>query len=299
MTIPSPAVDNGNGPVALTGAQNQGVFLFLEKVKLKPWITGSIQVNNNRMKICPNCNKEFQEKYKEQKFCCRDCSGHYSGNKSRTHTNNSKQKTSNTLKLRFLKKLGLVDDNTEKSKIDYILENYNKTLEGLGYKINSSIHVIQKPIIRTCAICGKEFQTIKSKYCSEECLKKRLSQCGKKGGKISAEAQQRRSKNEILMAELCSEYFSSILTNKAMFNGWDADIIIPDYKIAILWNGQWHYKQISKKQSLKQVQSRDKIKLQQIKKCGYTPYIIKDLGKFNKKFVNEEFSKLLTYLEHK
>ena len=31
-----------------------------------------------------------------------------------------------------------------------------------------------------------------------------------------------------------------------MFNGWDADVILPDLKIAIMWNGIWHYKQVRK-----------------------------------------------------
>lgn len=60
-------------------------------------------------------------------------------------------------------------------------------------------------------------------------------------------------------------------------------------KIAILWNGIWHYKQISKSQSLLQVQTRDKIKIDIIEKAGYIPYIIKDMGKYNKNFVEQEF----------
>lgn len=49
-----------------------------------------------------------------------------------------------------------------------------------------------------------------------------------------------------------------------MFNGWDADIIIPNIKVAVLWNGKWHYEQIKKGHSVKQVQNRDKIKLKEI-----------------------------------
>jgi hypothetical protein len=56
-----------------------------------------------------------------------------------------------------------------------------------------------------------------------------------------------------------------------------------------LWNGIWHYKQISKTQSLIQVQSRDKIKTSIIERMGYIPYVIKDMGKHNKKFVEQEF----------
>ena len=40
-----------------------------------------------------------------------------------------------------------------------------------------------------------------------------------------------------------------------------------------------------KKYSLKQVQNRNSIKLIEIKKIRYEPYIIKDMGKYNKEFV--------------
>jgi hypothetical protein len=107
-----------------------------------------------------------------------------------------------------------------------------------------------------------------------------------------------RSKNEILFAESCKQYFgeNKILENKKVFNGWDADVIIPHLKIAVLWNGIWHYKQISKATSLEQIQNRDKIKIKEIKSCGYFPYIIKDMGKFNEEFVNLKFQKFIGYV---
>ena len=83
-----------------------------------------------------------------------------------------------------------------------------------------------------------------------------------------------------------------------MFNGWDADIILPDYKIAILYNGKWHYEEISKQVSLIQIQNRDKIKENKIRKYGYIPYIIKDLNKFNKTFVEEQFNLFLEYIRN-
>ena len=33
-----------------------------------------------------------------------------------------------------------------------------------------------------------------------------------------------------------------VLTNKPMFDGWDVDVIIPNHKLAILWNGICYYK---------------------------------------------------------
>jgi hypothetical protein len=154
-----------------------------------------------------------------------------------------------------------------------------------------------KPI--ECAICKKIFQPKRfdTKLCSMSCsiaftrtpeYKLNAIENGKKGGQISATKQSRRSKNEVYFAELCKEYFT-ITTNEPYFDGWDADVIIHDHKIAILWNGAWHYKQISKTQQLTQVQARDRVKTAIINKYGYTPYIIKDMGKYDKQFVEEQF----------
>lgn len=132
----------------------------------------------------------------------------------------------------------------------------------------------------------KTKQTISQKYKENNIFK----EYGRIGGIKSAQVQQRRSKNEKYFCELCEKYFKKVLHNESIFNGWDADIIIEDYKIAVLWNGIWHYKQINKKQSLKQIQSRDKIKINEIKKAGYIPYIIKDMGKYNPEFVEQQFN---------
>jgi len=173
-------------------------------------------------------------------------------------------------------------------------------------EVNSKRQLVQKEQFKHsyllnpnyCVICGKQltYKNRNNKTCSEECLKKSLEKAGKKGGIKSVISQQRRSKNEIYFYELCLERFTNVLHNERMFKNWDADIILPDYKIAILWNGPWHYKQIFKKQPLKQTQSRDKIKLNVIRECGYTPYVIKDLGSFNKKFVEEKFEIFLKEL---
>ena len=119
------------------------------------------------------------------------------------------------------------------------------------------------------------------------------------GGRHSVEIQgdKRRSKNEIKFCKLCEEYFDNVKHNECIFNGWDADIIIEDIKFAVLWNGPWHYKQITKSHSVKQTQNRDKIKVKEIEECGWTPYIIKDMGKANKDFVKEKFDEFLKYLK--
>jgi hypothetical protein len=157
--------------------------------------------------------------------------------------------------------------------------------------------IILQPKI--CPICNITFQPKRSetKLCSLACTrkleqteeyKKGAQENGRKGGRVSATSQSRRSKNEIYFSELCARQFE-ITTNEPYFEGWDADVIIHSHKVAILWNGIWHYKQISKTQSLKQVQARDKVKLAIIEKHGYTPYIIVDMGKHDKQFVEQEF----------
>ena len=123
-----------------------------------------------------------------------------------------------------------------------------------------------------------------------------MSDCGRKSAEI--QKLNRRSKNEMLFANLCKSLYSNVLTNERIFDGWDADIILPDQKIAVLWNGNWHYKKITRKHSVEQVQNRDKIKLDKIRKMGYTPYTIRDNGKENIEFVNEEFQKFLLFINN-
>jgi len=103
----------------------------------------------------------------------------------------------------------------------------------------------KKLTIKSCQRCGcfitYAVRAIRRKYCST-CLAEVRVLNGKIYGKLSAEAQNRRSKNEMLFAKLCEEYFNDVLTNEIMFNGWDADVIINNIKYAVLWNGVWHYK---------------------------------------------------------
>ena len=157
--------------------------------------------------------------------------------------------------------------------------------------------VTLKPII--CVTCKKEFQPkmSRTKLCSKECVSalwqtdeyKEINRlAGQKGGKISATLMCKRSKNEIYFSELCAKEFD-ITTNEPYFDGWDADIIIHAEKTAILWNGIWHYKQIIKGRSLKHQQTRDRVKTAIIEKYGYIPYVIKDMGQYNKAFVEQEF----------
>lgn len=240
---------------------------------------------------CKNCNKEFGKKSSQIKitkndFCSRSCAGIHN-NKGRVQSEETKAKISKAL-FKGLPK-----------KRDRIKENY-KPREAGAIRI----------LITKCENCDKEFEHNSNKsrrFCTQSCSTKNMIKNQMaidpefyiKQGRRSADAQSisRRSKNEICFGELCKNKFHNVLFNETMFNGWDADVIIEDLKLAVLWNGKWHYEKITKKHSVEQVQNRDKIKINEIEKLGYKSYVIKDMGKYKPKFVQEKFDEMLVYLK--
>ena len=165
-------------------------------------------------------------------------------------------------------------------------------------------------IQKVCEICGQSFTVHQSRAhqmsCSKKCSlvfrstniehKQKQSMAGRKSAQAQRET--RRSKNEHLFASMCSAHWTDVRTNEPLFNGWDADVIIPSLKIAVLWNGKWHYEKITEKHSVLQVQNRDKIKIKEIQRAGYIAYTIKDMGKFNPEFVKEQFNVFLLFVNN-
>lgn len=215
------------------------------------------QINEYKL-ICKKCGKEYVlclrnrdfKKGNYGQYCSSSCSN------SRERSKETKEKIKNSLRKS-------IEEKREKQKIEYL----------------------KNP--KRCVICNKaiQFEKKNNKTCSKKCCLKLISNGGRIGGKISAGINLKRSKNKIEFANLCIENFKNcqVTTNERLFNGWDADIILKDFKIAILWNGIWHYKKVRKNHSLKQVQSRDKLKIIEIKKAGFVPYIIKDIGQYDLK----------------
>lgn len=176
--------------------------------------------------------------------------------------------------------------------------------------------IFLKETIKICDWCKNEFnpKRTEQKICNRECadkyhlnrMKENAKSMGSIGGTISAEKQQRRSKNEILFSELCIKYFGKddILCNERIFkdknnNYWDADVIIKSLKLACLWDGNWHRKKCNKKHNLEHVQLRDKWKREIIINNGYTYYTINDFGGYNKEFVEEQFDLFIHKLNFK
>lgn len=173
-----------------------------------------------------------------------------------------------------------------------------KTKEKISKSLSTGITLYDK----RCSNCDKDFSSRykNQKFCSKKCSNPfNNPKVGRKGGIESNKIQNKRSKNEIEFANLCLQNFKSVRTNENIFNGWDADVIIEDIKVAILWNGVWHYKKITESHSLKQVQNRDKTKVKEIKKSGYYPYIIKDMGSESYEKVKTEWEIFNIWLNNK
>ena len=197
-----------------------------------------------------------------------------------------------------------IDNNKYRKNCSRKCANKRTHSEEVKQKISIKLIGISKVDRRKiCPLCKQEFlyKNKKQIFCSRNCntINNNNNGMGLKGGLASSKICSRRSKNEIAFGEKCKKLFENIGFNENFFNGWDADIILHDVKIAIMWNGIWHYEQVREKHSVKQVQNRDSIKIKEIEKLGYIPYIIKDMGKYSEKKVNLEWDIFLNWLNEK
>lgn len=126
-----------------------------------------------------------------------------------------------------------------------------------------------------CCICQNAFEHTKwKKTCSPECFSIHRANVARSNTKLPS---LKRSKDEIQLFELCKNSYPNIRHNEIIADGWDADIIFDDYKIAVLWNGPWHYQQMPlSNHSLLQVQNRDKIKTKLFESLGWTVLVFED-----------------------
>ena len=228
---------------------------------------------------CERCGQVMTEKFGTGRFCSRTCAN------TRDLSEETKEKISQSIRAVDCVDFTRVGNHTGKGRVAWSKNKHQACV--LEYELNP----------KKCKICGNilSYEHRNRSTCGNPSCRHEVSV---RAGKNSAKVIGKRSKNEIAFCTMCENYFGleHVLHNEPMFNGWDADIILLDYKLAILWNGPWHYRKITESHSLEQVQTRDRIKVDEINNCGYTPYIIKDLSKANDKKAQEEFDRLLKYL---
>jgi hypothetical protein len=225
----------------------------------------------NRETRCQNCDRIHDSSYGTGRFCCQKCSRSFSTKFKRLEIN---QKVSEKLSL----------------KKQMILKKCQVCLKDFYVSFGKRM---QKSCSKTCSQSWK--------YHTNNSEKEKNLLTAQNAGKKSSKSQRsnRRSKNEKLFASMCQDKFENVLTNESIFNGWDSDVILLDQKIAVLWNGKWHYEKILKGTSVIQIQNRDRIKIKEIENLGFEPYIIKDMGKYNPAFVEEQFNIFLEFIESK
>ena len=137
--------------------------------------------------------------------------------------------------------------------------------------------VVELPRINKCSVCNQLFE-VKTKHstkksCSRDCYMVLAQRAGQK----AANTRCLRSKQEIQLYHLCADHYSDVLHNEVIADGWDADIVIPSKKVAILWNGPWHYRQMPvSNHSLAQVQNRDRIKTKLFESLGWKVFVFED-----------------------
>lgn len=236
--------------------------------------------------ICENCNKIFYiEDFENRKYFPKCCSVFCS------HSLSGKTNSKGTKEVKCKICGNIIEIN--KHSHNYICDKCkNEILESKRKQKKEQIKKQKEsPKIK---VKKKKSQKKIIKYISEE-TRQKLVEAGKKSAMKQSEI--RRSKNEIEFCKLCENYFDNVEHNKPIFNGWDADIILPDIKFAILWNGKCHYEPIFGQANYNRVINRDKIKLKEIEKLGYIPYIIKDMGKYDNNFVKEKFNEFIKYLK--
>ncbi len=179
------------------------------------------------------------------KFCSKSCAATYN-NKRRVRSVESRDKTSQSMR-------GVPSPFKGKEKVTRV------TLP--------------------CYICGTSVRVFKkTEHKNHTCGSNECKTAAKSiAGRVSANKRVKRSADEIKLFELCTSQFTNVVSNYVISDGWDADIVLLDFKTAILWNGPWHYKEMGlKNHSLKQVQTRDKIKTKLFKDLGWNVYIFED-----------------------
>jgi very-short-patch-repair endonuclease len=216
----------------------------------------SLRVLREITKTCIVCDKLLtREQSRDQNtFCSRSCSAKYTNAIKRV----------NSIKCNTVIKI------TKSSKHNILIRNIRPIIIKEEKPKFTSIE------FKTCSYCTTPF-CVKlwsgKKCCSSECSKNALQRAGKK----SAATRKTRSVDEIRLFDLCARAFKSVRHNEQLRDGWDADVIIDDYKLAILWNGPWHYRDMpGLKHSLSQVQNRDRIKKKVLEKDGWTVLMFED-----------------------
>lgn len=140
-----------------------------------------------------------------------------------------------------------------------------------------------------CIECGKThfvrgYQLKRRKFCCGTCRNKYNNKFIKGS----------RSKAEILLEKTLLETFPDLnilFNDRLVLDGLELDVYIPQLKIAIEWNGIFHYRS-TKGSVLEQYIKKDELKQERCKKLNINLLVVKDMTS-NPKYVKSEIDNLV------
>jgi len=238
---------------------------------------------NNNPKKCKNCNSIIPYNKRMNSYCSSSCSA----------TINNKNRIGKTYTLSEEGLKNLVENGKKRGKQ---LTEY--------YKANPDIYKTFIRNIKTfnskpkkefiCPVCGKillltENEFRKRKYCGGSCR-------NKINNKVIYGI---RSKAEVYLENKLKEEFPELImyfNDRELLNGMELDVYIPSLKLAIEWNGIYHYKNIRNDGLFERVKNKDFEKVVECEKLNVYLYIIKDLTSQNK-FIRDETEKVINFIK--
>ena len=231
------------------------------------------------MNKCKQCGKNITN----PKFCNNSCAATYNNKNRGKRSEESKQKTRNSMLTSERVKEAL-----KRRRKRYINgERRSSSLKGKE---------ISKRIIWECPVCQKklrltEQQASKRKYCSGTC----------RNSVNNKVIRGTRSKAEMVLEQKIKDNFSKLkfyTNDRATLNGKELDFYFPDLKIAIEWNGIYHYKNIHKSKTWSRIKKNDKRKRELCDSKDIELIVVKDLTS-SKKFIEEKTDEIIEKLsEH-
>jgi len=238
--------------------------------------------------ICKKCRTEFEPSKGLINYCSTSCRN--SWQYGRKHPDNVKEK------IRLSVKNGLASGKIP--SYQDIVNRMTDTEKVVFFENRKNAQKKRKNTIRSknrwewiCPICQTTIMLIpsefsKRKYCSTTCRN------------ISLNPSQRgiRSKAEIQAELRFIEEGLNFTTNdrKILPSGKELDFFFPDKKIAIEWNGIYHYKDVNGK--LEKIQKSDLAKKSECESLGIKLIVVKDMTS-HRKFISKTIDDLLEILK--
>ena len=110
----------------------------------------------------------------------------------------------------------------------------------------------------------------------------------------------KRSKNETLLCRWLRQSYPLLVVlnnDKHLIPGYEVDVVLPELKLGIEWNGITHHQPIYGKDKLNEVQTRDRRRAEIATESGVHLIVVTDPGAYNPHFVKEQLEQLWVIID--